>query len=61
MCPEPLTRRLRTTGPRESPAGNSGWKIKPEKIKGEACGKDATMQPRGLRVAGEGRGGVARS
>lgn len=41
-------------GPREGAAGNSGWKIKPEKVKGEACGKDATMQLCGLRVAGEG-------
>lgn len=33
MCPEPLTRRLRTTGPREGAAGDSGWKIKAEKIR----------------------------
>ena len=38
---KPFTRRLRTMGPREGAAGDSGWKIKPEKIKGEACGKDS--------------------
>ena len=39
--PEPFTRRLRTMGPHEDAAGDSGWKIKPEKIQGEACGEDS--------------------
>ena len=54
--PKPFTRRLRTMGPREGAAGDSGWKIKPEKIKGEACGKDGDHAASWRACGAGGRG-----
>lgn len=48
-------------GPREGAAGDSGWKIKPEKIKGEVCGKDSDHAASWPACGEGGRGGGPRS
>ena len=55
--PKPIARRLRTRGPRGVAAGDSGWRMKPEKIKGEACGK-GSGRAACWRACGGGAGGM---
>ena len=51
-APQAYGQAAQNKGALRGAAGDSGWKIKPDKIKGEACRKDSDRaQPPGVRAA----------